>query len=67
VYPRETVVAEKLETIVLMGVANSRMKDYFDLWMLSKHFPGDPSLLRQAIRSTFERRGTAVPLELPVG
>lgn len=67
VYPRETVVAEKLETIVLMGVANSRMKDYFDLWMLSRHFPGDRSLLRKAIQSTFERRGTAVPLELPVG
>jgi len=66
VYPRETVVAEKLETIVLMGVANSRMKDYFDLWMLSKHVQ-DRSMLRQAIQSTFERRGTALPLELPIG
>ncbi len=67
VYPRETVVAEKLETIVLLGIANSRMKDYFDLWVLYKHTQGDRALLRKAIHATFERRGTPFPNSLPVG
>jgi predicted nucleotidyltransferase component of viral defense system len=67
VYPRETVVAEKLETIVLLGIANSRMKDYFDLWVLCKHTHGESSLLKQAIHATFQRRGTPLPKALPVG
>jgi len=67
VYPRETVVAEKLETIVLLGIANSRMKDYFDLWVLLKNTEGQPLGLKQAIHATFERRGTPLPKALPVG
>lgn len=66
-YPRETVVAEKLETIVLMGIANSRMKDYFDLWMLCKNSTLDRSVLKNSIQATFDRRGTALPISLPIG
>lgn len=67
VYPRYTVVAEKLEAMVKLGILNSRMKDYFDLWVLSCHSDFDGAVLAQAIRATFERRGTDIPSGLPFG
>lgn len=67
VYPRYTVVAEKLEAMVKLGILNSRMKDYFDLWILSRHSNFDGAVLAQAIRATFERRGTGIPSGLPFG
>ncbi len=66
-YPRYTVVAEKLEAIVSLGIANSRMKDYFDLWVLSRNGEFDGELLRRAIHATFERRGTPLPIGTPFG
>jgi hypothetical protein len=67
VYPRYTVVAEKLEAMVKLGILNSRMKDYFDLWVLARHSSFDGAVLAQAIRATFERRGTAIPSGAPLG
>ncbi|MDR2164316.1 MAG: nucleotidyl transferase AbiEii/AbiGii toxin family protein [Zoogloeaceae bacterium] len=67
VYPRYTVVAEKLEAMVKLGILNSRMKDYFDLWVLSRHSDFDGTVLAQALRATFERRGTDMPPGLPFG
>src|SRR3989338_3304827 len=67
VYPLETVVAEKLEAIVKLASFNSRVKDYFDLWVLMRFENLDRSLLPVAIRATFARRNTALPLTLPVG
>lgn len=67
VYPRYTVVAEKLEAMVKLGILNSRMKDYFDLWVLSRHSDFDGAVLAQAIRATFERRGTGIPPGVPFG
>jgi predicted nucleotidyltransferase component of viral defense system len=55
-YPRETVVAEKLEAIVHLGLANSRMKDFYDLMVLSRSFTFEGDVLVRAIRATFERR-----------
>lgn len=66
-YPRYTVIAEKVETIATLGIANSRMKDYFDLWVLQQHGEFDPALLRTAIVATFTRRGRSLPSALPVG
>lgn len=66
-YPRETVVAEKLEALVQLGLANSRMKDFYDLALLSRTFGFDGDLLVRAIRATFVRRKTELPTELPVG
>jgi predicted nucleotidyltransferase component of viral defense system len=66
-YPTYTVVAEKLHAIALLGMTNSRVKDYFDLSMLLEREILDANLLVQAIKATFERRGMAVPTELPVG
>ena len=65
-YPKETVVAEKFEAMVSLGIANSRMKDFYDIWVLSSQFEFEGDLLGRAIRATFERRGTAIPEQPPV-
>lgn len=67
VYPRYTVVAEKLEALTSLGMLNSRMKDYFDLWILAKHSDFDGQILSRAVAATFERRRTAVPTGIPIG
>jgi len=67
VYPRYTVVAEKLEALTSLGMLNSRMKDYFDLWILAKHSDFDGQILSRAVAATFERRRTAVPTGAPIG
>jgi predicted nucleotidyltransferase component of viral defense system len=66
-YQPETVIAEKFEAIVKLGQANSRMKDFYDIWMLSREyeFKGDP--LARAIAATFARRKTDIPTERPIG
>lgn len=66
VYPKETAFAEKLQTIVARGLANSRLKDYLDLWMLSRSGIGEESLAK-AVQSTFAHRGTAIPRDVPPG
>lgn len=66
-YSRETVFAEKLETIVRMGVANSRMKDYFDLHALIQEGRLDSATLARAVSATFERRETVLPSGVPIG
>lgn len=63
-YPRETVVAEKTEAMVDLGLHNSRLKDYYDIWYLSENFVFGPEL-GSAIRATFERRGTELPSRFP--
>jgi predicted nucleotidyltransferase component of viral defense system len=64
-YARETVIAEKFQAMVTLGRANSRMKDFYDVWLLSQSFPFDDDRLARAIAATSERRGTAIPVELP--
>lgn len=66
-YPKYTVVAEKLHAICLLGMANTRMKDYFDLWVLMTEGTLDPAELRRAMAATFERRQLALPAGLPAG
>lgn len=65
-YPCETVIAEKLQALVAFGIAISRMKDFYDIWTLSKQFPFDGTSLSTAIGATFERRGTAIPEGVPI-
>ena len=66
-YPKYTVVAEKFHAICLLGMTNTRMKDYFDLDVLLQGSELDPDELRRAIEATFERRKMAMPTVLPVG
>lgn len=65
-YPRETVVAEKFQAMVMLGMANSRMKDFYDLWFLSQKFEFEGKVLSQAIKATFERRRTPLPKDPPL-
>ena len=67
VYPRYTVVAEKLEALIYLGIANSRMKDYFDLWVLARHSDFEGDVLHKAIGATLSRRGTEIPKDVPFG
>lgn len=64
-YPPEAVIAEKLQAMVHLGVANSRMKDVFDIWLLSRDQAFLMSRLRRAIAATFDRRKTPLPSERP--
>lgn len=64
-YPIYTVVSEKLEATVRLGEANTRMKDFFDLWFLCRKFSFDGELLRNAITRTFARRDMELPPTLP--
>lgn len=66
VYPRETVIAEKFQAMVHLGIANSRMKDFHDLWVLGNQFDFDGMTLATALARTFERRNTPLPVELPL-
>jgi predicted nucleotidyltransferase component of viral defense system len=65
-YPRETVVSEKFQAMVERGMANSRMKDFFDIWVLALMFEFDGSRIAQGIRATFERRRTQIPAAPPL-
>ena len=64
-YPRETVLAEKLHAMVLLGARNSRMKDYFDVRALLREEKMDAGVLARAISATFARRRTALPEGIP--
>ena len=66
-YPPETVIAEKFHAMVALGRANSRMKDYYDVWMLTNAFDLEPERLRRAIAATFARRNTEIPASVPDG
>ena len=65
-YPPETVIAEKLEAATVLGMANSRMKDFYDLDWLSRNREFEAAVLEQAIRATFGRRGTPIPEAVPL-
>jgi len=65
-YSRESVIAEKLQALTVLGMLNSRLKDYFDLWLLSRLYSFDGQLLAAAITATFQNRGTPVEAE-PLG
>jgi hypothetical protein len=66
-YPMESVISEKTQTVVSLGMQNSRMKDYFDIWVLSRRFSFKGASLVRAINATFDRRKTAIPQQIPIG
>ena len=59
-YPKETVVAEKLHAMAVLAETNSRMKDFYDVWVMQRSFEFDGAELAKAIKATFERRRTAI-------
>ena len=64
-YTRESVVAEKFHTMVVRGLLNSRLRDYFDVWALSRQFDFEGPLLTRAVKETFARRQAEVPAASP--
>ena len=66
-YTPDSVVAEKLQALVYLGKINSRMKDFYDLWVLAKQFEFDGQRLQDAISATFRTRSTGLPKETPTG
>jgi predicted nucleotidyltransferase component of viral defense system len=66
-YPPETVIAEKFQAIVLLGLANTRLKDFYDIWILARTHEFKDDQLAQAIAATFARRKTEIPTERPDG
>ena len=66
-YPKATVVAEKLHAVTVLGMTNTRMKDFFDLWVLLHDTTLDDAELQRAIEATFARRQTAMPGIEPIG
>lgn len=66
-YSPYLVIAEKFHAIARLGTINSRMKDYFDLWLIPSLFDLEKAILRQAIKETFVRRQTRVPTARPDG
>ncbi len=64
-YAAETVVAEKFEAMINLGHLNSRMKDFYDIWLMARQFQFSGEELSQAIRQTFEHRGTSLPKVAP--
>jgi len=65
IYPMVTSIAEKTETMVSRGTLNSRMKDFYDIWLLSELFDHEYKTLRKAILNTFERRNVPLPTTIP--
>ena len=65
-YPKETVIAEKLEAMTELGLLNSRLKDYFDIWLLASLYEFDSAILEDAIHATFTNRRTNIE-KYPVG
>ena len=65
-YPPETVVAEKLQAMIFLGSVNSRMKDFYDLWILANRFKFKGSALQEAVHLTFEHGNTGIPASQPV-
>ena len=64
-YPYETVIAEKFQAMALLGLANTRLKDFYDIWVLSRTREFDGDRLTRAIAATFARRQTPIPVEIP--
>ena len=67
VYPQYTVLAEKLSAIVDLAMSNSRLKDYYDLWVLLGHFEFDLQLVRTAVTRTFARKELLLSADWPIG
>jgi hypothetical protein len=64
-YPRESAIAEKFHAMVVLDIRNSRMKDFYDVWLMANTWTFDMASLRKAILASFERRGSTIPAGVP--
>ena len=66
-YSPETVISEKFQAVIALGIVNSRMKDFYDLYAIPRAVEVSEDALLKAIKSTFIRRETDIPRERPTG
>ena len=66
VYPLESIISEKAEAMVDLGIQNSRMKDFYDIYSLIRSFDIEGNSMQKAISATFERRKTGIPEDIPI-
>jgi len=64
-YPRESAIAEKFHAMVVLDIRNSRMKDFYDVWFMASTWTFEMASLRKAIVTSFERRGSTIPIAVP--
>lgn len=64
-YRREAVIAEKFNAMIVLDIRNSRMKDFYDIWFMASTWTFEMAPLRRAILASFERRGVAIPQDVP--
>jgi predicted nucleotidyltransferase component of viral defense system len=64
-YPREAAIAEKFNAMVVLDIRNSRMKDFYDIWFMANTWAFEMATLRNSILASFERRGLAIPQDVP--
>ena len=62
-YTRESTISEKFQAMVKLGVLNSRMKDFYDIWMLCHNFDFGGEILAEAVQRTFKNRNTPITAE----
>lgn len=65
-YPAESVISEKFEAMIKLGLLNSRMKDFYDIWIMMRQFDFDGANLSEALKRTFAHRKTELPKECPL-
>jgi len=65
-YPQESVISEKLEAMIKLGLFNSRMKDFYDIWLMTRQFEFKGMNIASAIKKTFNNRKTVIPHEKPL-
>lgn len=65
-YTLESAIAEKYQAMVSLDMANSRMKDFYDIYFLSELHSFNGNKIQKAIEATFDRRGTELPIEIPI-
>lgn len=66
-YPPETVIAEKFEAMIRFGATNTRIKDFYDIWVITRTFRFDLASVVEAVGGTLRRRETAIPAAIPIG
>jgi predicted nucleotidyltransferase component of viral defense system len=65
-YAYETLIAEKLQAMIFLGSINTRMKDFFDIWLLTQEATISGLNLQRAVRATFRSRNTPIPIDTPL-
>ena len=65
-YPQESVISKKFEAMIKLGLLNSRMKDFYDIWLMTRQFEFKGTAIASAIKKTFNNQKTDIPNKKPL-